>query len=62
MKETARLTHGFSFAYLKELMLTSLMRWINEPIGSAMDAVTRAQVTLLQEQMGINEEAVAAAA
>src|SRR5262245_55531018 len=62
MKETARLTIGFSFAYLKELMLTALMRWINEPVGTAMDAVTRAQVTLLQEQMGINEEAVAAAA
>lgn len=52
MKETARLTSGFSFAYLKELMLTSLMRWINEPNGSAMDSVTRAQVALLKEQMG----------
>jgi AAA+ superfamily predicted ATPase len=62
LKETARLTNGFSFAYLKELMLTSLLRWINEPVGSAMDSVTRAQVALLQEQMGTTEEAAAAAA
>jgi len=62
LKETARLTNGFSFAYLKELMLTSLMRWINEPVGSAMDGVTRAQVALLQEQMGTTEEVAAAAA
>ncbi|HKQ73225.1 MAG TPA: ATP-binding protein [Blastocatellia bacterium] len=62
MKEIAHLTNGFSFAYIKELMLTSLMRWINEPIGSAMDAVMRAQVALLKEQMAPTEEAAAAAA
>jgi SpoVK/Ycf46/Vps4 family AAA+-type ATPase len=61
-KEIARLTDGFSFAYLKELMLSSLMQWINEPAGSTMDAVMKGQISSLREQMGETEEAVAAAA
>lgn len=62
MKEIAHLTGGFSFAYLKELLLSSLMRWINEPSGKAMDAVMKTQVAVLREQMGNTVEMSAAAA
>jgi hypothetical protein len=49
-------TDGFSFAYLKELWLSSMMRWINSggPGGSSpavMDDGMAAQVDILREQM-----------
>lgn len=45
------LTEGFSFAYLKELFLSSMMRWINAPQPGGMDAVMLAQSAVLREQM-----------
>ncbi len=49
-------TEGFSFAYLKELWLASLMRWINsaEPLTGQranMDEIMAAQLLTLREQM-----------
>ena len=47
----AEQTEGFSFAYLKELMLSSVMAWVRRPAAGAMDAVMAAQVELLREQV-----------
>jgi len=45
------LTDGFSYAYLKELFLSSMMRWIASPAADAMDTIMFAQASLLREQM-----------
>jgi len=45
------LTNGFSFAYLKELFLSSKMRWIAHPQQGAMEQVMTEQVGKLREQM-----------
>lgn len=47
----ARITYGFSFAYLKELCLAATMAWINAGEGAAMDAIATAQVGILRSQM-----------
>jgi hypothetical protein len=45
------LTDDFSFAYLKELWLSSMMRWIGGGARVAMDQIMEAQVDVLREQM-----------
>ena len=50
-------TEGFSFAYLKELFLSSLMAWVAAPDPSGMDAVLLEQVESLREQMKTSGEA-----
>lgn len=45
------MTEGFSFAYLKELFLSSKMRWIANPQQGTMEAVMTEQVGKLREQM-----------
>ncbi len=47
----SELTEGFSFAYLKELFLSSMMRWIAKPEQGSMDQVMAGQVNVLREQM-----------
>jgi hypothetical protein len=47
----SELTDGFSFAYLKELFLSSKMRWIANPQQGTMEAVMTEQVGKLREQM-----------
>lgn len=47
----AGMTEGFSFAYLKELFLSSMMRWISNPARADMEAVVAEQCSLLREQM-----------
>ena len=47
----ARITEGFSFAYLKELSLAATMAWINAGEGSEMDAIATQHVGLLRSQM-----------
>ncbi len=47
----SELTEGFSFAYLKELFLSSMMRWIANPLQGAMEEVMSEQVNVLREQM-----------
>lgn len=44
-------TNGFSFAYLKELFLSALMRWISNPVRGKMSDVLREQCGVLREQM-----------
>jgi hypothetical protein len=44
-------TDGFSFAYLKELFLSAMMRWIAAPGVSAMDTILIEQVESLRFQM-----------
>ena len=49
--QLAALTEGFSFAYLKELFLSSMMRWIAAPQADIMDKLMIEQVELLSQQM-----------
>ena len=44
-------TEGFSFAYLKELFLSSLMAWVAAPEPNGIDAILLDQVESLREQM-----------
>ena len=48
----AELTEGFSFAYLKELCLASMMRWIDSAAPGSMDDVLAEQAVALRSQMG----------
>jgi ATPase family associated with various cellular activities (AAA) len=47
----SELTEGFSFAYLKELFLSSMMRWIARPQQDTMEQVMIEQVDVLRDQM-----------
>ena len=47
----SELTDTFSFAYLKELFLSSMMRWISKPQGETMEEIMMKQVSVLREQM-----------
>jgi hypothetical protein len=47
----AQQTADFSFAYLKELFLSSMMAWIEQRAEGEMAAVMRSQVVKLKEQM-----------
>jgi hypothetical protein len=47
----AELTVDFSFAYLKELFLSSMMQWITRPGQSTMEQVILDKVATLREQM-----------
>ncbi|MDB5349842.1 MAG: ATPase, central domain protein [Planctomycetota bacterium] len=51
LAEVAERTRAFSFAYLKELFLSSMMRWMAEPGAASMDAVLLEQIELLRSQM-----------
>jgi AAA+ superfamily predicted ATPase len=51
LREIAALTDGFSFAYLKELMMSSIMAWISQAEHGSMDRLMREQVGLLRAQM-----------
>ena len=44
-------TDGFSYAYLKELFLSSMMQWMADGGSGRMDAVMLNRVTALREQM-----------
>ncbi len=49
--QVAELTDGFSFAYLKELFLSSMMRWIAMPQTKFMLQVMKEQIDTLRAQM-----------
>ncbi len=49
--KTSELTEGFSFAYLKELFLSSMMRWIAKAEQGTMEQVMSGQVNVLRDQM-----------
>lgn len=42
-------TYGFSFAYLKELFLSSMMEWMSNPAAQKMDEVMLNRATILGE-------------
>jgi hypothetical protein len=44
-------TRGFSFAYLKELFLSSMMEWMANPDGAEMDRVILHRAEVLRRQM-----------
>jgi hypothetical protein len=57
--ELASRTQGFSFAYLKELVLSALMRWADTSEEPQMVTVMSEQVELLQRHMTPTAEASA---
>ena len=48
-------TNGFSFAYLKELFVGSMTRWVSNSGKTSMDEVILAQVVSLRAQMNVEE-------
>jgi len=46
-----RLTSGFSYAYLKELCLTSMMAWMRNATPGSMARIMTQQVAMLRSQM-----------
>ena len=44
-------TDGFSYAYLKELILSSMMRWIADARPGSMGEIALSQIGILREQM-----------
>lgn len=51
LADIAAATDEFSFAYLKELLLTSMMAWVATGEAGSMDHVMLAQIPALREQM-----------
>ena len=49
-------TEGFSFAYLKELVVASMVQWLSCGATGAMDDVMLAQAELLRSQMNTKKE------
>ncbi len=58
VQQLSERTESFSFAYLKELFLSSMMRWISTQQGS-MEEIMLGQIDTLREQM-ISAQALAA--
>ncbi|MEH2247818.1 hypothetical protein [Nostoc sp.] len=55
------LTDGFSFAYLKELFLSSMIRWMGAVETGALEKIMLSQIAILREQMSsttVNKEAL----
>lgn len=57
--DVVRETEGFSFAYLKELFLSSMMQWMAAAGGAVMDQIMLGQAALLRSQMAGKEKALA---
>ena len=53
--EVVSATDGFSFAYMKELFVASMVKWMAEGRRKSMDDVLLAQTQLLREQMKIQK-------
>lgn len=51
LAKLAKATDGFSFAYLKELFLSSMMHWMAQSGNERMDGVMLSRVAVLREQM-----------
>ncbi|MEJ6485104.1 ATP-binding protein [Nostoc punctiforme UO1] len=51
VSQMAALTEGFSFAYLKELFLSSMIRWIGAMETGGLEKIMISQVAILREQM-----------
>jgi AAA+ superfamily predicted ATPase len=53
--EVVSATEGFSFAYLKELFVASMVQWMSEGRSNSMDQVLLAQTGVLRKQMKIKK-------
>jgi ATPase family associated with various cellular activities (AAA) len=51
MSQAAEMTEGFSFAYMKELFLSSMMHWMGTQESGAMDKSVISQIDVLKQQM-----------
>src|ERR1041385_8633200 len=49
--EVVRQTEGFSFAYMKELFLSSMMEWMARAGGLSMEEILLGQSVQLRKQM-----------
>ena len=58
--EVVQRTAGFSFAYLKELVVASMMEWVSRGGAISMQHVIRAQTELLLSQINNKEKTKAA--
>ena len=58
--EVVRKTEGFSFAYLKELLVASMMEWVSGGGPISMNHVIRTQTELLLSQINNKEKTKAA--
>ncbi|MDY0166469.1 MAG: AAA family ATPase [Thermoguttaceae bacterium] len=52
MSQVVEWTDGFSFAYLKELIVSSLTSWMSSRVAGGMGRIMREQAMKLREQMG----------
>ncbi|MBC1219628.1 AAA family ATPase [Nostoc sp. UCD121] len=52
VSQMAALTEGFSFAYLKELFLSSMISWMGAMETGGLEKIMISQVAILREQMG----------
>lgn len=57
LTETARMTEGFSFAYLKELYVSSMMEWMAAMKPGEMDALVSERAKMLCKQISEGVEA-----
>lgn len=57
LAQLAAATEGFSFAYLKELLVSSTIRWAELQQAGTMDAIMPAQLAELRSQMASFSEA-----
>jgi ATPase family associated with various cellular activities (AAA) len=51
VSQIVELTEGFSFAYLKELFLSSMIGWMGAMEAGALEKIMISQVAILREQM-----------
>ena len=51
-----RKSEGFSFAYLKELFVSSMAQWLSNACGSSLGEVVLQQLKLLKGQMSGSKE------
>ncbi|MBD2196041.1 MULTISPECIES: AAA family ATPase [Calothrix] len=49
--QIASMTDGFSFAYLKELFLSSMINWMGNMSTNGIEAIMVTQIAILREQM-----------
>lgn len=50
-RSIAEQTEGFSFAYLKELFLSTMVRWMDTPVAEGLGGIMHEHVALLRDQM-----------
>ena len=54
--EVVKKTDGFSFAYMKELFVASMVQWMARAEPQSMDKIILAQIDLLRGQMKLKKE------